>query len=262
MEIHAFVLHLVRASARRENAQALLADARDIGGFRAEIWPAVDGGSMSSTDLSSCVGAALFEPGYPFPLKAGEIGCTLSHRQIWAELQRRDAGAALILADDAEIDPDTFHAALSLALPHIERLGYIQFQTNAPKGPSHLVDTFRDCRLVVPQQAGLRATGQMVSRAAAARLLALSDPFDRPVDAFVQSHWHTGLRPAMIYPSGLVDIGPEIDDPAARPGDPSWTEKLVREFHGARYRTAVSRLSRRSAAPANGGFAADGDRAG
>ena len=64
MEVHAFVLHLVRASARRENAQALLADAREIGGMKGEIWPAVDGGAMSSTDLSASVGAALFDPAY------------------------------------------------------------------------------------------------------------------------------------------------------------------------------------------------------
>ncbi|MGK7651446.1 glycosyltransferase family 25 protein [Roseovarius sp. B08] len=255
MEVHVFVLHLVRASARRDNAQALLADAREIGGMKGQIWPAVDGSAMSATDLSASVGAALFEPDYPFPLKAGEIGCTLSHRQIWAELQMRDAGAALILEDDAEIAPDTFEAALNLARTHIDKLGYIQFQTRAPTGPSHLVDTSGDCRLVVPQQAGLRTTGQMVSRTAAAHLLALSNPFDRPVDTLIQSHWHTGLRPAMIYPSGLADIGEELDGSTIQAGDKPWTEKLVRALHRTRYRAAVARLSRRSAAPARGGFA-------
>jgi GR25 family glycosyltransferase involved in LPS biosynthesis len=258
MEVHVFVLHLVRASARRGNAQALLADAREIGGMKGEIWPAVDGGAMSSTDLSASVGAALLEPVYPFPLKAGEIGCTLSHRQIWAELQMRDAGAALILEDDAEIDPATFDAALALARTHIDRLGYIQFQTRAPNGPSHLVDTSRDCRLIVPQQAGLRTTGQMVSSAAAAHLLALSDPFDRPVNTFIQSHWHTGLRPAVIHPSGLADIGEELDGSTIQSGDKPWTEKLMRQFHRTRYRAGVSRLSRHSAAPIKGGFAPDG----
>lgn len=257
MEVHVFVLHLVRASARRDNAQALLADAREIGGTKGEIWPAVDGSAMSSTDLSASVGAALFDPAYPFPLKAGEIGCTLSHRQIWAELQMRDADAALILEDDAEIDPDTFHAAFNLARTHIGKLGYIQFQTRAPKGPSHLVDTSGDCRLLVPQQAGLRTTGQMVSRTAAAHLLALSDPFDRPVDTLIQSHWHTGLRPAVIYPSGLADIGEDLDGSTIQSGDKPWTEKLMREFHRSRYRAGVARLSRHSTAPTGGGFAQD-----
>ncbi|MFN3210629.1 MAG: glycosyltransferase family 25 protein [Roseovarius sp.] len=257
MDVHVFVLHLVRASARRDNAQALLADARQIGGMQGEIWPAVDGGAMSSTDLSASIGAELFEPVYPFGLRAGEIGCTLSHRQIWAELQRREADAALILEDDAEIDPDIFPQALSLAQTHVGKLGYIQFQTRAPRGPSHLVDTSGDCWLLVPRQAGLRTTGQMVSRRAAAHLLALSDPFDRPVDTFIQSHWHTGLRPATIYPSGLADIGQELDGSTIQSGFKTWTEKLAREFHRARYRAGVSRLSRHSTAPAKGGFAKD-----
>lgn len=255
MKVHVFVLHLVRASARRDNAQALLADARDIGGMKGEIWPAVDGASMSSTDLSASVGAQIFEPSYPFPLKAGEIGCVLSHRQIWAEMQMREADAALILEDDAEIDPDTFHAAVILAQTHIRDLGYIQFQTRAPKGTSHLVDISGDCRLVVPQLGGLRTTGQMISRAAAAHMLTLSDPFDRPIDTFVQSHWHTGLRPAMIYPSGIEDIADTLDGSTIQADDKSWTEKMGREFARARYRAGVSRLSRQSVAPVEGGFA-------
>ncbi len=260
MDVHVFVLHLVRASARRENAQALLADARDIVGTTGEIWPAVDGGAMSSSDLSACVGAELFAPAYPFALRAGEIGCTLSHRQIWAELQRREADAALILEDDAEIDPDMFGAALALARSHIGALGYIQFQTRAPRGPSHLVDSSGDCRLVVPQVAGLRTTGQLVGRDAAARLLARSDPFDRPVDTLIQSHWHTGLRPAMIYPSGLADIGEDLDGSTIQQGGKGkgWAEKLWREVARARYRAGVGRLSRRSPAPAEGGLAPDG----
>lgn len=254
MQVHVFVLHLVRASARRDNAQALLQDAKDLGGMKGEIWPAVDGSAMSSTDLSASVGADLFEPSYPFPLKAGEIGCTLSHRQIWAEMQMREADAALILEDDAEIDPDHFHAAVILAQTHIRELGYIQFQTRAPKGPSHLVDTAGDCRLVVPELGALRTTGQMVSRDAAAHLLALSDPFDRPVDTLVQSHWHTGLRPAMIYPSGIEDIGDELDGSTIQGSTKTWTEKLTREIARTRYRAAVSRLSRHSAAPVEGGL--------
>jgi len=255
MQVHVFVLHLVRASARRENAQALLQDAKDIGGLKGEIWSAVDGSAMSSTELESSVGADLFDPPYPFALKTGEIGCTLSHRQIWAEMQMRDAEAALILEDDAEIDPEPFAAALAVARAHIGQLGYIQFQTRAPKGKTHLVDTSGACRLIVPERGGLRTTAQMVSREAAARLLAVSDPFDRPVDTLVQSHWHTGLRPAMIYPAGILDVADELDGSTIQAGPKRWTEKLSREMSRGIYRAGVNRLSRASAAPVEGGFA-------
>lgn len=251
MQVHAFVLHLVRAEARRGNALDLL----ETCGLPGEIWPAVDGAAMSSTDLAATVGSQLFEPAYPFPLKTGEIGCFLSHRQIWAELQMREADAALIIEDDAAIDPDAFDDAVDLAQAHIGTLGYIQFQTRPPRGRSHLVDTGGDCRLVVPELGGLRTTAQMVSKAAAAHLLRLSDPFDRPVDTFVQSHWHTGLRPAMIHPSGISDIADRLDGSTIQAGPKPLMERLSREMHRSVYRAGVARLSRNSAAPVQGGLA-------
>ena len=251
MQVHAFILHLVRATARKGNAQDLL----DLCGLDGEVWPAVDGAAMSSTDLAATVGTQIFEPAYPFTLRTGEIGCFLSHRQIWAELQMRDVDAALIIEDDAGLDPALFDHAVNLASTHIAELGYIQFQTRPTQGATTLIDTGGDCRLVVPELGGLRTTAQMVSKRAAAHLLALSDPFDRPVDTFVQSHWHTGLRPAMIYPSGIADIADRLDGSTIQEAKKPIWEKLSRELSRSRYRSAVTRLSRQSSAPVQGGLA-------
>lgn len=258
MELHAFVLHLTRASGRRANAQTLREECEATGGFdRVEIWPAVDGAAMSSADLSDGVGSGLFEPLYPFALKHGEIGCFLSHRQIWAEMQRRDADAALIIEDDAGVDPSHFAPALELAAQHILDLGYIQLQTRPAQGPATVVDTNGACRLTVPQLAGLRTTAQMVSKAAAAHLLRLSEVIDRPVDTFVQSHWHTRLRPAMVHPSGVADIAGELDGSTIQSGRKSLLDRLSREWHRTRYRRAVRALSRQSAAAPTGGIGHD-----
>ncbi|WP_135505995.1 glycosyltransferase family 25 protein [Roseovarius aestuariivivens] len=251
MQVHAFILHLVRATARRQNAQDLL----ETCGLDGALWPAVDGAALSSTELSATVGAELFAPPYPFPLKTGEIGCFLSHRQIWAELQTREADAALIIEDDARLDPEIFDDAVDLACGHIGTLGYIQFQTRPHKGPAQLVDTAGECKLLVPERGGLRTTAQMVSRAAAAHLLACSDPFDRPVDTFIQSHWHTGLRPAMIFPSGVSDATDDVAGSTIQAGAKPVLEKLTREIARARYRKGVARLSRNSTAPRGGGLA-------
>ncbi len=247
---HAFILHLVRATARRDNARALL----DGCGMEGEIWAAVDGRAMSSRDLAACVGARLFAPAYPFGLKTGEIGCFLSHRQIWAEIVRRDLDHALVIEDDAAI-ADPFPAALALARDHVADLGYIQFQTRPPRGPATVVDTNGAATLSVPQVAGLRTTAQMLSRAAAERLLHLSEVFDRPVDTFIQSHWHTGLRPAAIHPSGITDIAHRLDGSTIQGGARGPLERLGREWARMRYRRAMAAASRQSAAPAGGGLA-------
>jgi len=253
MKMRAYVLHLERATARRANAQALL----DTCGLEGDIWPAVDGAKCPPEDFENAVGAGLFDPPYPFPLKTGEIGCFLSHRQIWADMQRHEATAALIIEDDAGLDPDTFPQALHLAHRHIETLGYIQFQTRPPKGPATSLEATADMALIVPQLGGLRTTAQLVSRDTAAHLSALSAPFDRPVDTFVQSHWHTGLRPAMIYPSGISEIADQLDGSTIQQSRKSLRERLSREWHRGRFRHKVAHLSERSRAPAIGGITGD-----
>lgn len=252
MERRAFVLHLLRATARRENARLLL----ETCGLDGEIWPAVDGSKLSSNELSATVGAGIFAPPYPFPLKTGEIGCFLSHRQIWAEIVRRDLEYGLIIEDDAAIDLPVFALALDLARARIEDLGYIQFQTRPTKGPARLIDTNGACALSLPQVGGLRTTAQMVSHAAAAHLLDLTEIFDRPVDTFIQSHWYTQLRPAAILPSGISDIADTLDGSTIQGGaQKSLPARLAREWARFRYRSAVARASRQSPAPVTGGAA-------
>ncbi len=250
MQLCAFVLHLLRAEQRRENAQSL----KENCGLASEIWPAVDGSTLASSDLDTILRKQVFEPAYPFQLKLGEIGCFLSHRQMWAEIVRRDLPAAFIIEDDAGLDMSRFDNALDLASQHIERLGYIQFQTRPQTGPHTLIDSAGGCALVVPEQGGLRTTAQMVSLKAARHLLDKSQTIDRPVDTFVQSHWHTGLRPAMVTPSGVLEIGETLDGSTIQGGKKSLIEKLRREVSRGRYRGAVKRLSHHSEAPAEGGL--------
>ena len=250
MQLSAFVLHLTRAEKRRANAHEL----KDTIGFDAEIWPAVDGSKLSSTDMAAILRERVFDPPYPFSLKTGEVGCFLSHRQIWAEIVRRGIPAAFIIEDDAGLDPDQFDSAIDMATEYIEALGYIQFQTRAPGDPKMLIDSAGGCTLTAPQLGGLRTTAQMVSQKAAEHLLNKSNVIDRPVDTFVQSHWHTGLRPAAIYPSGVLEIGQTLDGSTIQGGKKPLFEKIRREISRGRYRKAVKRLSLHSEAPKEGGL--------
>ena len=243
MAIRAYVLHLLRAEKRRQNARDLLRNC----GVAGEIWPAVDGSAMSSSDLNQSYGANLMEPPYPFALRTGEIGCFLSHRQIWADMQDRAEDAALIMEDDAGLDMNLFPQALALAEAHVQDLGYIQLQTRPPRGSTRLIDKNGPSALVMPDVAGLRLTAQVVSKAAAAQLLAQSDPFDRPVDTFVQSYWFTGLQPAMITPSGVLEFSDKLDGTTIQAGHKSLWEKIRRTVLRERYRANVRRLSRPTA---------------
>lgn len=246
--MRAYVLHLARAKARRDNARALLQQC----GVAGEIWPAVDGAALDPADLRAQYRREVFWPVYPFELRMGEIGCFLSHRQIWADMQDRREDCALIIEDDAGIEPAMLARALDLARRHIARRGYIQLQTQPHRGPALLLDTNGPAALTLPRLPGLRTTAQVVSKPAAAQLLKHSRTFDRPVDTFVQSHWQTGLRAAMIHPSGVSEIAGQLDGSTIQNAYKGLLEKARREVARALYRRAARRAAIHSDAPGGG----------
>lgn len=245
MAAQAFVLHLIRARARRENAEALLRDC----GLPGEIVAAVDGAALDPAERTAQVGADLFEPRYPFGLRPGEIGCFLSHRQIWAEIVRRDLDHALVLEDDVTLDARVFAHALDLATRNAATCGYIQLQNRPVRGKAQRLDQQGPCEMFLAEVTPLRTSAQLVSRAAATRLLAACERIDRPVDSLLQAHWHTGLRPVTIYPAGVRTIAETLAGSTIQAGRKPLSEKLWREGARMLYRRRVRRLSRQSPAP-------------
>ncbi|SDC67118.1 glycosyltransferase family 25 protein [Ruegeria marina] len=235
MDLIGLVIHLERATDRRARAEALVAELPD-----ANLLPAVDGAALSPDARGRAFRPGLLKPAYPFDLRPGEIGCFLSHRTAWAMLVESRANAALIVEDDMALD-DNFSDALELAKRHVDRIGYVQFQTRSVAAPE--IDRHGNCILTRPVVTPLRTSGQLVSRRAAERLLDLTEPFDRPVDTFLQMHWYTGIQLGAISPSGLVDQTQAIGGSTIS-GRKSLGNRLIREWKRARYRAAVRRLSR------------------
>lgn len=245
MRIGAFVLHLRRAEKRRANANKLIESC----GLEAEIWPAVDGSKLPSSDVGRVVRPHLFDPLYPFELKIGEVGCFLSHRQIWAEIVRRDLDYGLVFEDDVSLDTEVFAVALDLAVRYVGDLGYVQLQNRPTTGAVQLIDRQASCTLTVPLVTPLRASAQVISRDAARQLVDRSERFDRPVDTYVQSHWATGIRPGVVFPSGVSTISDQLDGSTIQTGQKTAIQKFGREISRFRYRRAVKRFSARSTAP-------------
>lgn len=196
MNIVGCVIHLRRATSRLKPAT----DLRDQCGVPCEILDAADGGQMDAAEIASVYQQALIKPHYPFELGVGEVGCFVSHRNAWQTLLETEADAALILEDDMQIT-DGFQDAMALAQRNIVTMGYVQFQTR--DGFGDVLDTEGLAKLYLPAVTPLRTSGQLVSRQAAEHLLLLTQRFDRPVDTFLQMHWHTGIHAAVITPAGL-----------------------------------------------------------
>lgn len=235
MDLIGFVIHLERAEDRRAQADALVARLPDT-----TLLPAVDGAALAPELRARAFQPGLLNPRYPFELRPGEIGCFLSHRAAWSRLVASEAESALIIEDDMALEAG-FADALTLARRHVAQLGYIQFQTRPVTAAE--IDRQGEAVLMQPLLTPLRTSAQLVSRRAAERLLSLTEPFDRPVDTFLQMHWHTGLRLGVISPSGVTDRA-EVVGGSTIGAKKSLVERFAREWHRARYRAAVRRLSR------------------
>ena len=247
MNIKAYIIHLERATARKPIVADLIAALP----IPTEVFPAIDGAALDHDTLySNVVRKSHLRPHYPFELSKGEIACYKSHRAIWQKIVDEDLDAALVIEDDAAIDLETFGPALELAQTCIDDFGVIQFQTRpAPHGATVLAQ-MQDVQVVRPRITMLRTTAAIISKSAAARLLAASKMIDRPVDSFMQLTVATGQSLVVVAPSGISEVSDRIGGTTIQKRRKSNAERIAREFHRAKYRWAVRRAStKRSPAP-------------
>mgnify|MGYP000111736784 FL=1 len=178
---------------------------------------AVYGASLTDDELNRHYNSALNKRVYRRPLAAAEIGCYLSHRNIWQTIVDDNLSMALILEDDAELG-----AQLPAALSAIENLGrpwdvIKLYEPQIKKPLARSIPLNQDFSLCQYKKIPSTSTGYVVSLAGASKLLGAREMFGRPVDDDVQFYWEYsgevyGVKP---YPIFIADsslestIGPD-----------------------------------------------------
>lgn len=194
---------------------------------------ATDARTLPDAERDRYYNAALNRIAYHKPLLPGEIACYISHLRAWQLILERDWDYAVILEDDVQLTA-RFSGALA-QLTHLPldwdviKLGSsstkrIIAQTTLPAGFS----------LCAYSKVPICNHAQAVSRRGAAKLLASSIPFARPVDVDLQHPWETGID---VY--GLEPFCTYVTD--AAPSD-IWGS-LVRNTRPKRHwRSLVNRM--------------------
>ena len=100
-------------------------------------------------------------------------------------------------------------------------------------------------RSLRPDAPPLRAIGQIVSRAAAERLLDRTLPFDRPVDTLLQMTWVTGQPVLVASPSPVRDVSRETGGTTVQRRSMGLAERLRHEAMRPIYRAQVLARYRR-----------------
>ncbi|MCW2316493.1 GR25 family glycosyltransferase involved in LPS biosynthesis [Rhodoblastus acidophilus] len=227
----AFILHLERARQRRPQAEALCAGLP----MPAEILPAVDGSALNEPAIARVYARQLHAPRFYFDLNRAEIGAFLSHRSAWRRIVEDGLDYAVVFEDDAGIEPALF--ARTCAFAKASRAQWDYVLAPAMKRPWPAPN--QRVSLHHPSAPPLRALAQFVSNAAARRLLAVTERFDRPIDTFLQMSWVTGVELLTFTPSGVYENSGALGGSTIQRPSKTKQEKLWRELSRPLYRAQV-----------------------
>ena len=234
MRVAGFVIHLTRAERRR----ALVAELQRLSPVPVTVLGAVDGVLLDEATVDAVYQPHdLLEPRYPFAISRGEIGCFLSHRKAWQAILDSGADAGLVFEDDVVIDPEVFPPAVEAVLGWMGRGDWIEFQTRPVDGP--VIHTAGAFRIVEPQVPPFRLSAQLIGAEAAARMLAVTERFDRPVDGVVQLLGVTEQRILCVEPSGVRDGTAAAGGTTIQAKGTPLLAELTKSWHRSAYRRAI-----------------------
>jgi GR25 family glycosyltransferase involved in LPS biosynthesis len=236
----AFILHLERARAREATVRSLSSSLP----IESEVLPAVDGAHLTPQEVDQAYARRRFRPIYPFPLTRTEVGVFLSHRAAWRRIVDEALDFAFIFEDDAEIDPAAFAALVEFVTPERQAWDYVLLPAQPIRNGTEIASR-GGFALLRPDAPPLRAIAQIVSLAAAKRLLERTAPFDRPIDTLMQMTWVTGQPVLVASPSPIRDVSRETGGSTVQRKSMGFLDRLHHEAMRPIYRAQVLARYRR-----------------
>jgi glycosyl transferase, family 25 len=212
--------------------------------IESEVLAAVDGARLTPQEVDQAYARRRFRPTYPFPLTRTEVGVFLSHRLAWRRIIDDALEFAFIFEDDAEIDPPAFAALVEFATLERPAWDYVLLPAQPIRNGTPVASR-GGLTLMRPDAPPLRAIAQIVSFAAAKRLLDCTLPFDRPVDTLMQMTWVTGQPVLVASPSPIRDVSRETGGSTVQRKSMSLVERLRHEAMRPIYRAQVLARYRR-----------------
>lgn len=165
--LKAYVINLEREIERRTQISAqLLAQ-----GIPFSVFPAVDGRLLDEESVIRAYDDAAARKSYR-EMSRGELGCALSHLDVYRQIAAERIDHALVLEDDARLGPEVagvlklLAAAIPARLPVVVLLSHVDKYTRWSSQPLGTT-----ARLVRRYGEWWRAHGYFVTRAAAAAML-------------------------------------------------------------------------------------------
>jgi glycosyl transferase family 25 len=202
-QIPVLIINLARANERRSRMESALGQL----GVEFSILPAVDGSELSpeiwkELQVQRCL------RDYGRELSANEIGCVASYLKVLKSIAAGPDPYVCVLEDDASPTP-MFPLALSRrwldALPRFDILRLVSQPYRLKKSPYVSVASLDRHDIVAPVHGGFLATGQIVTRDSATRLLARLVPVIAPIDNMLYRDPVIPLRVLEVRPGVVAE---------------------------------------------------------
>ncbi|WP_373086221.1 glycosyltransferase family 25 protein [Sneathiella sp.] len=202
-----FVINRPKDRHRRQDMTDRLAKV----GITPIFFEAIDGYKLDIADLSA-YDQEKRRRYFGKDLRAGEIGCLLSHRAIYETMVREGIECALVLEDDVFL-ADDFKIVLediqasALQWDVLRFVGHGKVFDNGYRRLARLQGTYSITRVPTSPSG---AYAYMLTLKAAKRLLQFMQKNWLPVDIVHSRSWETGLETLLVHPSPVTPdlVGP------------------------------------------------------
>lgn len=143
---------------------------------------------------------------YGWPLKKGEVGCYLSHRAVWRELIESGDEAWCVMEDDIALADGfkTTTAELFDAREHWDVVRLFGLNKRPQRAYAVLPG---DARIMWMDRHPVGCQCYVITRDAAARLLAYTARIVHPIDVALDRNWEHGLRLFITSPEFVSEAG-------------------------------------------------------
>lgn len=166
MKYEIFVINLARAAERRADISARLHTA----GVDFEIVDAVDGKKLDMNSIADRLTNALCRKFCLPDLRPAEVGCFLSHYNLYKRIADEEIPAALILEDDA-VWEDDFFTTVGEVVASKYYWNIVQLAGKKPLRVVSEIDNFGKRKLVRYNRFGATAAGYLIDLDGAKKML-------------------------------------------------------------------------------------------
>lgn len=192
-----------------------------------EFFDAVDGKILAEQERRHHYDNTANIERFKRPLCASEVGCYLSHLNLWAHIAQTRTGAAVVLEDDARIDAGLNSFLEQIAGYDLEDV-YLKLDGAAEaldiEDSSNTKMTLGHHKVIHAAEIAHRTTGYIIGARAARRMAESRAQFFRPVDIDVKHYWEHGVP--------VWTVVPQLVHEARSKGDESTIEASRRRAKG------------------------------